>query len=99
VNFKNQNQERHLKATARKRLLSPTEHGWVSEKSNGLKLTTGFLNIQKWPHKELRNEARLPKLAHMRRLKSTTEMMRPDTGLHANQAGRYIGKPSLNLVT
>jgi hypothetical protein len=34
-----------------------------------------------------------------KRLKSATEMIRPDTGLHANQAGRYIGKPSFNLVT
>src|SRR5258707_280382 len=28
-----------------------------------------------------------------KRLKSTTEMMRPDAGLHANQTGRHIGKP------
>ncbi len=34
-----------------------------------------------------------------KRLKSTTEMMRPDAGLHANQTGRHIGKPGLNLVT
>ena len=34
-----------------------------------------------------------------KRLESTTEMMRPDAGLHANQTGRHIGKPSLNLVT
>jgi hypothetical protein len=34
-----------------------------------------------------------------KRLKSTTEMMRPDAGLHANQTGRHIGNPGLNLVT
>ena len=28
----------------------------------------------------------------------TTEMMRPDTGLHTNQTGGHIGKPGLNLA-
>ena len=34
-----------------------------------------------------------------KRLKSTTEMMRPDTGLHADQTEWHIGKPGLNLAT
>ena len=33
-----------------------------------------------------------------KRLKSTTEMMRPDTGLHADQTEWHIGKPGLNLA-
>ena len=34
-----------------------------------------------------------------KRLKSTAEMMRPDTGLHADQTEWHIGKPGLNLAT
>src|SRR6267154_4983658 len=33
-----------------------------------------------------------------KRPEPTTEMMRPDTGLHTNQTGQHIGKPGLNLA-
>jgi hypothetical protein len=34
-----------------------------------------------------------------KRLDPATEMMRPNTGFHANQTGRQVGNPSLYLAT